>query len=337
MTEPSQGRTAEAGVQARFELVREVGAGGEGRVLAVIDRARGGATLALKETHGPRADALRREFDLLARLSHPALARAWDWFDVSPVGGAAGRAAYTQDWIEGRDLATAARDLDEAGREAVMLALLGALAHLHAAGVAHLDLKPDNVLVDGSGHPCLVDLGIAARLGTRPDVVRGSRSYVAPELLAGAPVAPSADLWAFGRMLAELGVAPEVARALGDPDPATRPASALAVARLWSEARRAPVTLFPPSSAPALVRSGGRVGHERELARAGAMPAVIVTGPAGSGRRSFVKALSHLAPGRAAELWPLGSDADLDGLLATLGRLVPGVALESPPAPASTP
>mmetsp|Transcript_33555 Transcript_33555/g.104435 ORF Transcript_33555/g.104435 Transcript_33555/m.104435 type:complete len:385 (-) Transcript_33555:342-1496(-) len=85
-----------------------------------------------------------------------------------------------------------------------------ALAHLHASGVVHRDIKPQNLLVDATrGHLLkLCDFGSAARLGNgRPTLVAYicSRYYRAPELIFGATNYTTAvDLWSIGCVLAEM-------------------------------------------------------------------------------------------------------------------------------------
>lgn len=80
-----------------------------------------------------------------------------------------------------------------------------ALAAMHAAGWVHGDVKADNVRLDADGSAVLVDLGFARRAGS-PDAPLGTPRYVAPErATGGAPVA-TADLFALGCLMYELGV-----------------------------------------------------------------------------------------------------------------------------------
>jgi len=85
-----------------------------------------------------------------------------------------------------------------------------ALAHLHAGGVAHRDIKPQNLLVDaGRGHLLkLCDFGSAAYLGQGQPLLVAyicSRYYRAPELIFGATnYTSSVDLWSIGCVLAEM-------------------------------------------------------------------------------------------------------------------------------------
>ncbi len=76
--------------------------------------------------------------------------------------------------------------------------LLEALHTLHASGFTHTDIKLDNILYDPKTHSaCLADLGNARR-ETRHGSLLGSREYVAPEVLLGAPLDSSLDLWSLG-------------------------------------------------------------------------------------------------------------------------------------------
>lgn len=88
-----------------------------------------------------------------------------------------------------------------------VLALLDTLARVHLAGVTHADLKPSNILVDGSGRPTILDFGLARRRGPGPrhdGVIEGTPRYMAPEQRRGEPVTPRTDLYAVGGMLLEM-------------------------------------------------------------------------------------------------------------------------------------
>jgi hypothetical protein len=86
--------------------------------------------------------------------------------------------------------------------------LLAALAHIHAAGVLHRDIKPQNVLIDAHGHARLTDFGIAqprdAASLTRTGQVVGTEAYIAPEVKAGEPASERSDLYALGVLLADI-------------------------------------------------------------------------------------------------------------------------------------
>ena len=85
-----------------------------------------------------------------------------------------------------------------------------ALAQMHALGVAHRDIKPDNVIFSNRSKSLVrvVDFGFAnasCRGGNRLRTVCGSPAYMAPELIAGKPyLGPPVDVWALGNFLFEL-------------------------------------------------------------------------------------------------------------------------------------
>ncbi|TWJ24283.1 serine/threonine-protein kinase [Micromonospora endolithica] len=118
------------------------------------------------------------------------------------------------------------------------------LAAVHAQGVVHRDVTPDNVMVDGTNVK-LLDFGIAARVGERPTQswTFGTPPYLAPERLGDAPADPAADIYSLGALLVEMltGQPPEDAVSLPadvpgeltqlcrrclDPEPIRRPSAA---------------------------------------------------------------------------------------------------------------
>lgn len=87
----------------------------------------------------------------------------------------------------------------------VLPQLLEGLGFLHAHGVVHRDLKPDNILVRADGGVKILDFGVLAELG-RPagrEVV-GTPGYMPPEQVRGLPATPACDLYALGVILFEL-------------------------------------------------------------------------------------------------------------------------------------
>ena len=209
----------------RYTLLEPLGEGAQGTVWRVLDPLDGGVERALKlvatETLPPEAaERARREARTMAAAPHPGVVACYGLFeDVST-----GLVGIVLELIEGRPLHEVASDprMTDTRREALLLQLVEALAHLHAMEIVHRDLKPDNVLVTERfwrtprqpGTVKLVDFGIAVRLGNpRPltmvgDIV-GTAPYLAPEAMLpsedpGASAGYARDVFAFGVLAFEL-------------------------------------------------------------------------------------------------------------------------------------
>ena len=155
------------------------------------------------------------ERQLLARLSHPHIARLQD-------GGvtAEGRPYFVMEYIEGLPITRdcEARELGVEETLRVFLQVIEAVSYLHLNLVVHRDLKPSNILVDTSGEVKLVDFGIAklladqaeAEAATRTALRRLTRQYAAPEQLSGSTITTATDVYSLGVVLYELltGVLP---------------------------------------------------------------------------------------------------------------------------------
>ncbi|MBI5877338.1 MAG: SUMF1/EgtB/PvdO family nonheme iron enzyme [Chloroflexi bacterium] len=150
-------------LQARYQIVRELGNGGMGRVYLARDTRLGDRLVAVKENTTSSADAIAQfetEAVLLAMLNHPNLPRVSDHFVET-------HSQYlVMDYIEGEDLdATVKRAgaLTETAALPWMMQVLGAVEYLHGQRppIIHRDIKPGNIKVTPGGKAVLVDFGIA--------------------------------------------------------------------------------------------------------------------------------------------------------------------------------
>ncbi|MFL5318711.1 MAG: protein kinase domain-containing protein, partial [Myxococcaceae bacterium] len=218
---------AEVGQEApgRYEILGELGSGGQGTVYAAWDRVLD-REVALKVPRGENAERFLREARLAARLDHPGIVTVFE------IGRRADGSLYAaQRLVRPAPHADRPRTLRDALNEATettvrlgliprLLAVAEAIAYAHTRGIVHRDLKPENVVIGEHGETVVLDWGLAIDLNVRDKgageasggatLVVGTPGYMSPEQWSGEPVDARTDVFALGTMLAELltGVRP---------------------------------------------------------------------------------------------------------------------------------
>ena len=168
---------------------------------------RTGLDIALKivAREGKRAPRAAREAEAASRLRHERCVRSYDF------GGDEGHVYIAYEYVAGRTLREALRHAAINDRDAIEAAaqVLDGLAHAHARGIVHRDVKPSNVLVEDTDEISikLLDFGLAqfdeADTLTNVGDVPGTLAYISPERLTGQDATPASDVWAVGVMLWE--------------------------------------------------------------------------------------------------------------------------------------
>jgi TolB-like protein len=208
-------------VIGRFEVVRELGCGGFGRVYEARDRelGRSVAFKLLRASARPelREERLFQEAEAAARLAHPNIVTLHD------VGRAEEGPYLVLELLRGHTLAERLERGPMPPREALRTAveIAKGLAHAHAHGVTHRDLTPRNVYLCDDGQVKVLDFGMAHAFGRRK-MDGGTRAYMAPEQARGAPEDERTDVFALGVLLHEMlsGELPfEDDAALASPEP----------------------------------------------------------------------------------------------------------------------
>ena len=204
-------------VVGSYRLIEPIGHGGMGSVwLAERADGRFEGRAAVKLLNpaligpGPARGEERftREGSMLARLTHPNIARLID------AGVAANGQPYlVLEYVDGQpiDRYCDERQLGIEARLRLFLDVLAAVAHAHANLIVHRDLKPSNVLVSREGRVKLLDFGIAKLLAdddhpaaaslTREGIAALTPEFAAPEQVTGSAVTTATDVYSLGVLL----------------------------------------------------------------------------------------------------------------------------------------
>src|SRR5437867_10566125 len=209
-TDPRAPRGVRQALGDRYTVITAGGRGGNASIFGAHDPS--GHQVAIKVLHpelavSVAADRFLREIRYATQLDHPHIAKLIDsgqtdyllWFVMPYVPGATLRQPLR------REHRLSAGRTTRIGCE-----VLDALAHAHEHGIAHRDIKPDNIVLSPQG-AVLVDLGIARAIAhsgedrvTRSGFVVGTEEYMSPEQAAGAPdVDGRTDLYSLGVVLFE--------------------------------------------------------------------------------------------------------------------------------------
>ena len=194
----------------RYNVITQVGRGGNATLYGAYDKS--GRKVAIKVLHpeltvSVAADRFLREIRWAAKLNHPHIAPLLDsgetdyllWFVMPFVAGDTLRHVIRRD---------STLPIDRAVRAATEV--LDALGHAHEHGLAHRDIKPDNIVLSQDG-AILVDFGIARAIAssgedrvTRSGFVVGTEEYMSPEQAGGSPdIDGRTDVYSLGVVLFE--------------------------------------------------------------------------------------------------------------------------------------
>jgi hypothetical protein len=193
----------------RYEISRLLGRGGAGVVMQARDRVLGEdvAVKVLRPEHGAEArwiERLAREVKLARQIRHANVCRVFDF------GQADGHAFLVM------ELATAGSLRDELARDesgdrtlaerlADARSVASGLAAVHAAGVLHRDVTPQNVLRMADGRLVVSDFGLATDADpTASSIHGGTVAYMAPEIARGEGASVASDVWALGVIVYEI-------------------------------------------------------------------------------------------------------------------------------------
>lgn len=308
---------------AGLELLEPLGEGGMGTVFRArhvkLDRFVAVKVLSRKVA---AVAELKERFTLearsLAKVKHPNVVQVFD------AGEEDGEAFLVMELVEGGTLASR---LPLEPREAVRVssAVCRALQAVHEAGLVHRDVKPENVLLTASGEVKLSDFGIVGEAAaTRAGAPVGTPGFVAPEVLAGRPATPRADVFAVGVMLRQLvtGLAPDSAPAPAIPgglDAIVRRATSPAPEERFESARE-----FESALSQVTLEEAGALPAEEQLwSRAVAVSMTVALASLAWAAVASLTPRVH-AVGDVPPLVALGTRTLEDGRLYTVARFETG-------------
>ena len=202
-----------------YQIVRRLGRGGMGTVYEALQESprRSVALKVMLDGLGTEKDQARFRYEaqILGRLKHPAVAQVFEAGVWSGDGGT-DLPYFVMELVDGASLLIAATraGLDRRARLELFIEICDGVQHAHQNGVIHRDLKPENILLTQSGHPKILDFGIARLTGddevtllrTAVGEVFGTIAYMSPEQVRGEPDAidTRTDVYALGVILQQL-------------------------------------------------------------------------------------------------------------------------------------
>jgi len=194
----------------RYEILQVLGRGGMGAVYKARDR-EVDRVVALKvirpELAGNSAmlDRFKQELVLSHQVTHKNVIRIYD------LGEADGVKFITMEYVEGSDLRSIIQEkktFPPAEAVEVMLQVCRALEAVHAVGVIHRDLKPQNIMRDKQGRVLVMDFGLARLIEsngmTQTGALVGTMEYMSPEQALGSSLDHRSDLFTLGLIFYEL-------------------------------------------------------------------------------------------------------------------------------------
>ncbi len=194
----------------RYELQHELGAGAAAVTVAAFDR-RLGRQVAIKllkpeeERDADFARRFTREAQSAAAISH---ANVVNVYDVGQEGDLYYLVMQLVDGTDLKGLIARERALPWSRAVGIARSVLAGLGAIHAAGIVHRDIKPQNVLIGHDGSVRVTDFGVAHverdTSLTAAGTTVGTADYMAPEQAQGQAPTPAADVYAVGVMLYEM-------------------------------------------------------------------------------------------------------------------------------------
>ncbi|XP_052606579.1 sperm motility kinase Z-like [Peromyscus californicus insignis] len=186
----------------QYTILKALGQGGSAKVMLALHRLTG-ATVAVKALVKQEkwCEPPVSEVDIMRMLRHPnivsllqVIETEWNIYLIMEV--AEGEQLFNRIQKSGC--------LKEDEARSILVQLFSAIGYCHDEGIAHRDLKPDNVIVDEHGKVKIIDFGLGVRFrpGQKLEKPCGAFQFIPPEVFLGFPYdGPKADVWTLGVLL----------------------------------------------------------------------------------------------------------------------------------------
>ena len=196
-------------LEGRYRIDQPIARGGMSTVYRCVDMRLGRAVAAKVMDERYHDDPVfvtrfEREARAMAQLSHPNLVGVHDFSaDGLPI-------YLIMELITGgtlRELLAERGPMPPHAAAGVMHSVLAGLSEVHAAGLVHRDIKPDNVLITSTHRVKVGDFGLVRSARAEHDSsghIVGTVSYLSPEQVTGADIPPASDVYSAGIVLFEL-------------------------------------------------------------------------------------------------------------------------------------
>ena len=182
----------------RYRLLEQLGRGGQGVVYRAVD-------LETDDAVAVKIGPLRSPDDKALEVAHARRIRHGNICRVFHADRHGDLRVVVMELLDGPTLLEALPQLSWKDRLRIFRAICAGVRAAHEAGVLHLDLKPQNVILREGRDPVVTDFGLSARVGSEgASATGGTPAYMAPEQVRGGPVDARADVFALGRILGQL-------------------------------------------------------------------------------------------------------------------------------------
>lgn len=188
-----------------YEVIERIGEGARSVIYSVIDPT---TTRRFALKHVVRAEAkdirfieqMESEFEISKNFDHPNLRRSYQLKVVRNMLLQVREAFLVMDLVSGKAMDIGCpRDVGVVIESFSQVAQ--ALKAMHAMGIVHCDLKPNNIIRNDAGGVKVIDYGQSCKIGTIKERIQGTPDYIAPEQVNRKPVTVHTDVFNFGATL----------------------------------------------------------------------------------------------------------------------------------------